>query len=102
MPAPKPKTADENPRSLFIVSAAKLMFTRSIYAMKYRSMMNGTMRHEILRNVRCSRSSDIDTSLETGEHTPAVRVVSSAFLAYSRRTAEQLLLYCPQNRQTSF
>src|SRR3954447_16248634 len=46
-------------------------------------MMNGTMRHEILRNVRCSRSLAINSSLETGEHTLVVGVVSSAFLAYS-------------------
>ena len=31
--------------------------------------MNGTMRHEILRNVRCSRSLVIPTSLEKSEHT---------------------------------
>ncbi len=34
IPAPKPKTADVRPRSLFIVSAAKPIFTRSMKAMK--------------------------------------------------------------------
>src|SRR3954451_22371057 len=60
-------------------------------------MMNGTMRHEILRNVRCSRSSDINTSQETGEHTPVVRVVSSASLFCGRHAAGQSLLFLRPN-----
>ena len=44
MPAPKPKTVGEKPRSLFIVREAKPMFTRSMNAMKYSNMMKGTMR----------------------------------------------------------
>lgn len=52
MPAPKPKTEAVKPRSLFMVSDAKPMFTRSMKATKYRSMMKGTMRNEILRKVR--------------------------------------------------
>src|SRR3954469_23935243 len=65
-------------------------------------MMNGTMRHEILRSVRCSRSLVIHTSLETGEHTSVVRVVSSAFLFCGRHTAEHLMLFLPSNQSYVF
>src|SRR3954449_8405980 len=65
-------------------------------------MMNGTMRHEILRNVRCSRSLVIPTSLEKSEHTLAVTVANSVFLAYSRRTAGQLLLFLHINSSHVF
>ncbi len=56
MPAPRPNTAGENPRSLFIVNAAKPMFTRSMNAIKYKSIMKGTMRKLIFRITRVSSS----------------------------------------------
>ena len=56
MPAPRPNTAGEKPRSLFIVNAANPMFTRSMNAMKYKSIMKGTMRKLIFRITRVSSS----------------------------------------------
>src|SRR6185295_1911564 len=54
MPAPKPKAESDSPRSLFMVSAAKLTFTRSRYATKKQIIRKGTSRAVTLAIVRCS------------------------------------------------
>src|SRR6478672_8178027 len=54
MPAPKPKAESDSPRSLFMVSAAKLTFTRSRYATKKQTIRKGTSRAVTFAIVRCS------------------------------------------------
>src|SRR5580704_13761756 len=60
MPAPKPNTLGDNPRFLFMASAAKPMVARSLNETKKNSITKGTMRGVILRSTRVFSSALIE------------------------------------------